>query len=128
MRAPAPARLKAWRRGRRGELLAACWLRLKGYRILARGLRTGAGEIDIVALRGRTVAAVEVKARPSLRDATEAIQRRQRSRIARAVERFVAARPDLAGCDIRFDIVLVAPRRWPVHLPDAWRLQGGASE
>jgi putative endonuclease len=128
MKQPAPVRLRAWRRGRRGEFLAACWLQLKGYRILARGLRTGAGEIDILARRGRVVAAVEVKARPNLRDATEAIQRRQRARIARAAERFLAGRPDLAGCDIRFDIVLVAPRRFPVHLPDAWRLPGGASE
>lgn len=128
MRTPSPARRKAWRKGRRGEFLAAFWLRLKGYRILARGLRTGAGEIDILALRGRTVAAVEVKARASLRDATEALRHRQRARIARAVERFLAGRADLAGCDIRFDIVLVAPGRWPVHLPDAWRLSGGASE
>ena len=48
--------------------------------------------------------------------------------LAKSGAKVVDALTDLAGCDIRFDIVLVAPRRWPVHLPDAWRLPGGTSE
>ena len=43
-------RRKAYGRGRRAEALAAWWLRLKGYRILARGFRVAAGEIDLIAL------------------------------------------------------------------------------
>jgi putative endonuclease len=62
----APRRRRAWQRGRRGEGLAACWLRLKGYRLLARNFRCGAGEIDLIACRGRVLALVEVKTRGDL--------------------------------------------------------------
>ncbi len=62
-------RRQAYVRGRRAEALAAWWLRLKGYRILARGFRVAAGEIDLIARRGRLIALIEVKARPSLEEA-----------------------------------------------------------
>ncbi|WP_119422880.1 YraN family protein [Desertibaculum subflavum] len=111
----------AERRGHGAERLAAMLLRLKGYRILARGFRLPVGEIDLVAARGGVVAFVEVKRRGDLVGAIEAISSRQRRRIARAAEAFMAARPDLAGKDQRFDVVLVAPRRLPRHILDAWR-------
>lgn len=111
----------AERRGRGAERLAAVLLRLKGYRVLARGFRLAVGEIDLVACRGGTVAFVEVKRRGDLIEAVESISSRQRRRIARAAEAFMAGRPDLAGKDQRFDVVLVAPRRLPRHILDAWR-------
>ncbi len=114
-------RRKAYGRGQRAETLAAWWLRLKGYRILARGFRVGAGEIDLIARRGRLLALVEVKARPSLDQAAAAILPRQRERIARAAEVFLQRHPGLAGLSLRFDVVLLAPGRWPRHLVDAWR-------
>ena len=117
------ARRKAYGRGRRAETLAAWWLRLKGYRIVARGFRVAAGEIDLIARRGRLLALVEVKARPSLEQAGAAIRPRQRERIARAAEVFLQRHPGLAGLDLRFDVVLLAPGRWPRHLVDAWRLE-----
>jgi putative endonuclease len=117
---------QAQRRGARAEWLAAWLLRLKGFRILARGHATGrgtgAGEVDIIARRGRLVAFVEVKARASLEDAACAITANQRRRITRAAETFMARHPHLAGCDIRFDAVLVAPGRLPRHISDAWRM------
>ena len=116
-------RRQAYGRGRRAEALAAWWLRLKGYRILARGFRVAAGEIDLIARRGRLLALVEVKARPSLEQAGAAILPRQRERIARAAEVFLQRHPELAGLDLRFDVVLLAPGRWPRHLVDAWRLE-----
>ena len=115
------ARRQAWRRGRRGEALAALWLRLKGYRILARGLKSPVGEIDIVARRGGTLAIVEVKRRADRDAGTLALAPRQQARIARAAAWLVGRRPDLAGAVIRFDIVLIAPGRLPRHLADAWR-------
>ena len=60
------ARQRAERRGRTGETVAAFWLRLKGYRILATRLRTPVGEIDLIASQGRITAFVEVKARAAL--------------------------------------------------------------
>jgi len=115
-------RRRAWRRGRRAEGLAACWLRLKGYRILARGFRVGVGEIDLIARRGRVLALVEVKARARLAEAGESVSRRQRERIGRAAEAFLQRHPRLGKLDLRFDVVLIAPGQWPRHIADAWRV------
>lgn len=119
------ARRRALGRGRRAEALCAWWLRLQGYRILARNYRTPVGEIDILARRGDTLAVVEVKARASLTAAGEALSARQRRRIARAAACYVAARPASAALGLRFDVMLVAPWRPPRHLVDAWRCDTG---
>ena len=117
----APARRAAERRGRRAETLAAFALRLSGWRILARRWRSKAGEIDLVARRGRLIAFIEVKARSDTTDALEAVSARQRARIARAASSFLAQHPKFANLDARFDAVVVTPGRWPRHIPDAWR-------
>lgn len=114
-------RRRAWHRGRRAEALAACWLRLKGYRILARDYRVGVGEIDLIARRGRVLALVEVKARAGLAEAGESLGRRQRERIGRAAKAFLQRYPDLGRLDLRFDVVLIAPGHLPRHIADAWR-------
>ncbi len=111
---------RAWVFGRLAEEFCAWHLRLRGYRILARRFRAPVGEIDIVARRGRTLAIVEVKARERRDDAAEALSARQRRRIARAAEAFLRQRPGCAGLEVRFDIMLVAPWRWPLHMSDAW--------
>jgi putative endonuclease len=108
-------------RGRRAESLCVWRLRLGGWRILARRFRSPAGEIDIVARRGRTVAFIEVKARADAGTAAESIAPRQRQRIVRAAEHFLKTRPQHASAALRFDVMLVAPWRLPVRLPDAWR-------
>jgi putative endonuclease len=114
-------RRKALRRGELAELLCLWHLRLRGYRILARRFRVPSGEIDLIARRGDVLAAVEVKARDSVGSAGEAISARQRRRIERALVHFVAQRPELARLTLRFDVMLVAPRRLPQHLVAAWR-------
>jgi len=116
------ARLRAQRRGRAGELLCRWHLRLHGWRIVARDWRCPAGEIDIVARRGKVLAVIEVKARGNVAAAADAVLPRQRRRIARAASAFLLARPDLAELMPRFDVMLVAPLRPPRHLPDAWRI------
>lgn len=115
-----PRRQAAEKRGRSGERLAAWWLRLKGYRIVARGVRTPVGEIDLVARRGRRLALVEVKRRATLAAAAEAIRPQQQARIARAAEAFLKRRPDLADLTLGFDALLLAPGCRPRHLTDAW--------
>jgi putative endonuclease len=114
-------RRAAERRGKSAELLCLWHLRLKGYRILARRYKTPMGEIDLIARRGDTLAAIEVKARADFDSAGAAITRRQQQRIMRAIAHFLGGRPDLAMLAARFDVMLVAPRRWPRHLVDAWR-------
>lgn len=118
---PDPFRRRAHGRGKTAESIAVWRLRLAGYRILARRYACPAGEIDIVARRLSRLAVVEVKARASIATAAEAITPRQWRRIARAAEHFLAGRPALAALDLTFDVVLIAPWRWPRHLPDAWR-------
>ena len=118
--AASPKRRRAWQRGRAAETLCVWHLRLRGYRILARGYRVSAGEIDIVARRGGVVAAIEVKARVSLAAAGEAVAPRQRRRVARAFEHFLAAHPQHVGLTLRFDVMLVAKGRLPRHLSNAW--------
>ena len=110
------------RRGHRSETLAALWLRLKGYRILARRLKTRAGEIDLVAAAPfGPVCFVEVKARNLARDAAESVGPVQQTRIARAASLYLASRPALARRGSRFDIVAIAPHALPVHHRDVWR-------
>ena len=115
------ARRLAETRGRGAETAAALWLRLKGYRVLARRMKTPAGEIDLIAQRGRILAFVEVKARATAEAGAEALRPRQRDRIARAAEAFVRTRPDLADLDWRFDLIVVTGGWRPRHLADAWR-------
>lgn len=109
--------------GRFAEVLAALLLMAKGYRILGFRLASRQGEIDILALRGRVLAAVEVKRRATIAAAIEAVYPAQRERIRRAAERVVATRSALKGVDVRLDLIALAPRQWPRHIPDAW--QGG---
>ena len=111
---------QAWRFGRLAETVCALLLRLKGYRIVARGFRVPVGEIDIIARRGRTLAFVEVKARGG-GGAAEVLTARQRRRIARAAEAFLKVRPAYRGLDLRFDLMIVGRRSPPRHLANAWR-------
>lgn len=117
-------RQRAERRGRLAEWLCLWHLRLRGWHIVARGWRCPAGEIDIVARRGKILAIIEVKSRAEVTVAANALTPRQRRRISRATEALVASRPDLSRLDIRFDLMLVAPRRLPRHWRDAWRPNG----
>lgn len=106
--------------GRRAETLASSWLRLKGYRIVSRRYKTPVGEIDILARKGRTLIAVEVKERPSLEIGLGAVTSHQWMRIARALQWVFSHRSDLAELDARFDLIVVCGMR-PHHITDAWR-------
>ncbi|MGD9809749.1 MAG: YraN family protein [Sphingobium sp.] len=113
------ARIGAERRGRQAERIAGWWLRLKGWKMLDRRVRTRAGEIDIVARRGNLVAFVEVKARSSEEDLDLAIDERRLSRVAAAAES-VADRYLRPGDDMQIDVILLAPGRVPRHFSNVW--------
>ena len=116
------AREDAERRGRAGENLAALWLRLKLYRIVARRLKTHAGEVDLVALAPfGPVCFIEVKLRGDARRAAHSVNAGQRTRIGRAANLYLAAHPALARRRMRFDIIALASGGWPIHHRDAWR-------
>lgn len=114
-------RRRAWYRGRLAEAAAEVHLRLKGFGIIGRNVRTPVGELDIVARRRDLVVFAEVKARQDWQTAAESLRPRQMARIVRAAEAFLARRADLAQSRVRFDVFLISPWRWPRHLEDAWR-------
>lgn len=106
-------------RGRRAESLAAWWLRLQGWRILARRARVPGGEVDLIARRGRTVAFIEVKQRATEDAAAWALDEYRLRRVAVAAER-LAPRYAREGDDIRIDALFLVPRRLPRHLVNVW--------
>ena len=113
-------RQQAEQRGRGAEAIACWYLRLQGWRILARRARVPGGEVDIVARRGRTLAFVEVKARSSDEAAALSLDDWRLRRVAAAAER-LAPRFMREGDDIRIDALFVDPRRWPKHLTNVWQ-------
>jgi putative endonuclease len=115
-RTASPARVAAFRTGLSAETRAAAYLMAKGYRILERRFRTPHGEIDIVARRRHLVAFIEVKARASLDEAAYAVTPRQQARIIAAAQAWLVAHPEHAEFELRFDAMLIAPRRLPRHL------------
>ncbi|MFC0203131.1 YraN family protein [Novosphingobium soli] len=113
-------RQRAERRGRRGEALAALYLWLTGWRIVGRRVKTRKGELDLVARRGRTLCFAEVKWRASPGDLDLAVDGRRLRRVADAAA-LVASRYARPGDDIRIDVILMTPRRWPRRIVNAWQ-------
>jgi putative endonuclease len=108
-------RRRAERGGRRAERLAAWWLRLKGWRILAIRARTPVGEVDLIARRGRTLAFIEVKARATEAGAALALDEYRLRRVVRATEALLP-RYMRVGDIVRIDAMFVTPWRLPHHV------------
>src|SRR5688572_14665501 len=122
MMPPSPSRPKSKARlaaegfGRRGEWLAAWYLRLKLYRIVATRFKTPVGEIDLVAERFGTTVFVEVKARQRRDSLGEALFAVNHRRLLRAAQYYLTRHPRLASAPMRFDVIFLAPKAWPSHL------------
>ena len=114
------AKKKSYNLGVKAEIIAALFLQIKGYRILARREKTIVGEIDLIARRGDILIAVEVKARKSLETAAYAITLKQKQRITRALEIWGQKYPDYVKINKRFDAILIIPWRLPKHIINAW--------
>jgi len=125
LKAPRVARTKrGWRvalgavshrLGHRSEWLAAALLMARGYQVLGFRLKTRAGEIDILARRGKVLAVVEVKRRATLEAALSALRPDQYERLLSAGRAVLRQRPSLAGHVLRIDMVALAPGRFPRH-------------
>jgi putative endonuclease len=113
-------RHSAEKRGRGAESMAAWWLRLHGWRILARRARVRGGEVDIVARRGRTLAFVEVKARATDEAAALSLDAYRLRRVVVAAEQ-LSQRFMREGDEVRIDAIFIVPSRLPRHLPDIWQ-------
>ena len=113
-------RRRAYRRGHFAEWKAAFALILKGYRILAFRHKTKLGEIDLIARKGDLIVIVEVKARPTVEQAVDAVSQSSKRRIHNAADLWLGKQRDASKLSIRFDIIAVCPLRWPVHLENAF--------
>ena len=119
-REPSPARVAAFQTGISAESRACVYLMAKGYRILARRFKTPYGEIDVIARKRGLLVFIEVKARATLDDAAYSVTPQQQARIVNAAQMWLAAHDDHAQLDMRFDVVLIAPKRLPRHLVAAF--------
>ncbi len=117
---PSKARVKAYQAGHRGEFLAAWFLRFKLYRIVERRFKTPLGEIDLVAERWGTTVFVEVKARSSAASEMETLEAVNQRRIVQAAHYWLSRNPAKAGSNLRFDVIFLAPGRWPRHIVHAF--------
>jgi putative endonuclease len=113
-------RVRAYRRGLFAETVAALLLRLKDHRVVAQRYKTPVGEIDLVALKGKRLAFIEVKRRKTKEDAAWTLPAKQRRRIVRAAQYWLAGYPEFAGHDIAFDVILAAPFAWPRYIANAF--------
>ncbi len=115
-----PERVARYWRGHWAEWIAAIYLVLRGYRILARRHRTPYGEIDIIARRGKRLAFVEVKRRPTLAEAEWSLTPTQAERIGRSAEHWMRRRRRYRDHEMGMDLLLVQPGGWPRHLTNAF--------
>ncbi len=109
-RSATPSTLAA---GRAAERRAWWFYRLRGYRILGRNVWTGGNELDLVVRRGRRLAFVEVKAKGGAGrgDPLEMVTAEKQRRLRRAAEAWLAAHPEAAGLEVRFDVVALRDGR-----------------
>lgn len=111
-------RKRAYLKGWWAEMIAALYLRLKGYEVLKNRLKTPVGEIDLLVRKGKTLIAVEVKNRSTLEKASIALTSFQQRRIEKALLYYL--RRKRTPLDLRFDVILISPWKWPRHIQGAW--------
>lgn len=107
--------------GLAAESAAARALEADGWAVLARRLRTAAGEVDLVAEREGLLAIIEVKQRPSLMEAAYALSARQQARLLAAAEILLAEHPEWGREGVRFDLLLVDGQGRVRRIADAFR-------
>lgn len=113
--------------GRVGEKRAEKFLKKSGFKIIARNVRVGYDELDLIARQGDTLVFVEVKTRANedFGRPAAAVNRAKRKKISRAAMHFLKKRK-LRPPYIRFDIVEVISEKPEIrHIPNAFQLEGG---
>lgn len=115
-------RQAALRRGATAEWLAAGFLMLKGYRLLARRVGGKGGEIDLVMRRGDLIVFVEVKARAEMETALFAVTSGKTHLVGRTARAWLSRNRWAEGLSWRGDIVAVSGWRKPVHVEGAFEV------
>jgi putative endonuclease len=123
------SRRSALRLGHHAEWLAAGFLMLKGYRLVARnyggtvGNSSKGGEIDLIMRKGDVIAFIEVKARRETEMALTAVTPGKIRLVSRTVRLWLTRNPWANGLTWRGDIVAVSGWRKPVHLEAAFEIE-----
>ncbi|HNX52161.1 MAG TPA: YraN family protein [Pontiellaceae bacterium] len=115
------------RTGRRGEDQAEKFLKKAGLKIIARNVRIGADELDLIAQQGDTLIFVEVKTRANedFGRPFTAVNRAKRRKLSRAAIHFLKKRK-LRPPYIRFDVIEVVGEKPEIrHIQNAFTLEGG---
>ena len=104
-------RLSTTARGRSAERRVAWHYRLRGYRILARNVRAGGVELDLIVRRGRRLVFCEVKLKeePRFGDPLEAVDEWKQARLRRGAEAWLLANPSSATLQVVFEFAAVRP-------------------
>ena len=115
--------------GMNAEDAACAVLARDGWTVLARRLRTPAGEVDAVAGKDGLLVFIEVKARPTFTGAALSLSPRQRARLLAAAEILLAEHPEWEGAGwgragVRFDVLLVDAAGVVRRIADAFRQEG----
>lgn len=118
--APRDKKLAAYRRGFLAEYVAALFLLLKGYHVVAMRYRSKGGEVDIVARKGDLAIFVEVKARRSVDEAISAVGYTTQRRIEAASLHWLSRQKDAERLSRRYDIIAILPWRLPAHFCDVF--------
>lgn len=105
--------------GKYAELLACIYLSLKGYRIVERRYKTKIGEIDLIAIKNKTVIFIEIKARKN-KNIDEVLLKQQMTRITKAASLFIIKNKKFYNYSIRFDLVIVRSFIAFSHIKNAW--------
>jgi putative endonuclease len=115
--------------GQEGESAAEQYLRHKGYRIVARNLRSSMGELDLVAEDGQVLVFVEVKARRTdvFGGAIHAVHQRKQEKLIQLAAQYLA-RHHVKDRQCRFDVVLLqgsgAGAQKIEHIQNAFEVSG----
>ncbi len=111
--------MQKWSLGLLAEYVTMLIYGLMFYKILHHRKRYHVGEVDIIALRGKTLIFIEVKARNSgINEKT--LSFKQQNRIKKAAELFMASNSKYQNYDVRFDLVVVMPYKFPLIIKNAW--------
>ncbi|MEY3196867.1 MAG: hypothetical protein RLZZ59_233 [Pseudomonadota bacterium] len=101
------------------EYLISLLYLLKLYKIIGHRVKTKLGEIDLICKRGKTIVFIEVKARSSEYDELPC-RSQQQKRIRNAAILFLQKNRRFDGYDIRFDLCIIRPYKFPHVIKNAW--------
>jgi putative endonuclease len=111
--------MKAYKLGLAAEQITKWLYRLAFYQVTYHRRKNFVGEIDLIAIRGKQIVFIEVKARNHAID-SDVISKKQQERIRRSAALFLSQNVRYQHYDVRFDLVFIRPYKLPLIIKNAW--------